>query len=83
MLPGATLLVVDDSSPDGTGELADEMAAKEAQLRVIHRPTKEGLGRAYVAGFRVALDAGAQRIVQMDADWSHDPGYLPGHRRCA
>ncbi len=77
-LPGATLLVVDDSSPDGTGQLADEMAAKQAAVRVAHRPTKEGLGRAYVAGFRAALDGGAQRIVQMDADWSHDPGYLPG-----
>ncbi len=76
-LPGATLLVVDDASPDGTGELADRLAADDARVRVLHRPGKQGLGRAYIDGFRVALDGGASRIVQMDADWSHDPGYLP------
>jgi dolichol-phosphate mannosyltransferase len=76
-LPGATLLVVDDASPDGTGQLADEMAAKDPRLRVLHRPGKQGLGKAYIDGFRVALDGGAQRIVQMDADWSHHPDYLP------
>jgi dolichol-phosphate mannosyltransferase len=76
-LPGATLLVVDDSSPDGTGELADRLAADDPHVRVLHRPAKQGLGRAYVAGFRNALDTGAGRIVQMDADWSHDPEYLP------
>lgn len=76
-LPGATLLIVDDDSPDGTGHLADELAAHEPCLRVLHRARKEGLGKAYVDGFRVALDAGAGRIVQMDADWSHDPRYLP------
>jgi dolichol-phosphate mannosyltransferase len=76
-LPGATLLVVDDASPDGTGQLADEMAAKEPRVRVLHRPGKQGLGRAYIDGFRIALDGGAQRIVQMDADWSHHPDYLP------
>jgi dolichol-phosphate mannosyltransferase len=76
-LPGATLLVVDDDSPDGTGDLADELAAKDPQLRVLHRPGKEGLGKAYIDGFRIALDAGAERIVQMDADWSHHPDYLP------
>ncbi|CAN5824217.1 hypothetical protein BH24CHL5_BH24CHL5_05830 [soil metagenome] len=77
-LPGATLLVVDDLSPDGTGALADRLASEEARIRVLHRPAKEGLGRAYVDGFKVALDGGATRIVQMDADWSHDPAYLPG-----
>jgi dolichol-phosphate mannosyltransferase len=76
-LPGATLLVVDDHSPDGTGLIADRLAATDPRIRVHHRPGKQGLGKAYVDGFRIALDAGAQRIVQMDADWSHDPGYLP------
>ncbi len=76
-LPGATLLVVDDASPDGTGELADRLAADEPRLRVLHRPGKQGLGKAYVDGFRLALDAGAKRIVQMDADWSHHPDRLP------
>ncbi len=76
-LPGATLLVVDDASPDGTGALADTMAAENPHVRVLHRPGKQGLGRAYIDGFRVALDGGAGRIVQMDADWSHDPASLP------
>jgi dolichol-phosphate mannosyltransferase len=76
-LPGSTLLVVDDSSPDGTGEIADKLAADDARVRVIHRATKEGLGKAYIAGFNVAFESGAARIVQMDADWSHDPKYLP------
>jgi len=76
-LPGATLLVVDDNSPDGTGRLADALAAGNRRIRVRHRTRKEGLGRAYVEGFGVALDAGAARIVQMDADWSHHPDYLP------
>jgi dolichol-phosphate mannosyltransferase len=76
-LPGATLLVVDDRSPDGTGELADRLAADEPRVRVRHRAAKEGLGRAYLDGFRVALDGGARIVVQMDADWSHDPAVLP------
>ena len=76
-LPGATLLVVDDNSPDGTGRLADELAARETRIRVRHRARKQGLGRAYVEGFHVALDGGARQIVQMDADWSHDPDDLP------
>ena len=76
-LPGSSLLVVDDSSPDGTGDLADKLAAAEPRIRVMHRPSKQGLGKAYIAGFKVVLDAGADRIVQMDADWSHDPKYLP------
>jgi dolichol-phosphate mannosyltransferase len=76
-LPGCTLLVVDDASPDGTGEMADRLATDEPRIRVHHRPGKQGLGKAYIDGFRVALDGGAQRVVQMDADWSHDPEYLP------
>ncbi|HEY6637034.1 MAG TPA: polyprenol monophosphomannose synthase [Solirubrobacterales bacterium] len=77
-LPGSgRVLVVDDNSPDGTGELADQLAASNRSISVLHRPYKEGLGPAYLAGFRVALDGGAQRIVEMDADFSHDPSYLP------
>ena len=76
-LPGATLLVVDDSSPDGTGDLADRLAAADPRIRVRHRPAKQGLGRAYLDGFGVALDGGADVVIQMDADWSHDPAALP------
>jgi dolichol-phosphate mannosyltransferase len=76
-LPGATLLVVDDGSPDGTGELADAMARDDPRVRIRHRPGKAGLGRAYLDGFRVALDGGATSLIQMDADWSHDPAVLP------
>lgn len=76
-LPAATLLVVDDASPDGTGRVADALASADPRVQVLHRAAKQGLGRAYVAGFRVALAGGARRIVQMDADWSHDPGVLP------
>ncbi len=77
-LPAATLLVVDDGSPDGTGQIADRLAAADARVRVLHRAAKAGLGRAYLAGFRVALDGGATAVLQMDADWSHDPASLPG-----
>jgi dolichol-phosphate mannosyltransferase len=76
-LPGATLLVVDDGSPDGTGAIADELAAADPRIRVRHREAKQGLGRAYLDGFGVALGGGATTIVQMDADWSHDPTALP------
>ena len=77
-LPQAQLLIVDDSSPDGTGELADGLAAREARISVLHRPGKEGLGAAYRDGFRRALDDPAvQAVVQMDADFSHDPAALP------
>jgi dolichol-phosphate mannosyltransferase len=76
-LPGVTLLVVDDGSPDGTGDLADDLAAADPRVRVRHRPAKQGLGRAYLDGFRIALDGGAERVVQMDADFSHDPAVLP------
>ena len=71
------ILVVDDNSPDGTGRLADDLAAELEVVEVLHRPGKQGLGQAYVAGFGHALDAGAHRILQMDADFSHDPRYLP------
>jgi len=76
-LPGAVLLVVDDGSPDGTGDLADGLAAADPRIRVRHRKAKQGLGRAYLDGFGVALAAGATSVIQMDADWSHDPAVLP------
>jgi dolichol-phosphate mannosyltransferase len=76
-LPAATLLVVDDSSPDGTGRLAEQLAAADARIKVRHRAAKEGLGRAYLDGFRVALAGGATAVLQIDADWSHDPAMLP------
>ena len=76
-LPGAVLLVVDDGSPDGTGELADGLATADARVRVKHRTAKQGLGRAYLDGFGEALRGGATSVVQMDADWSHDPTALP------
>jgi dolichol-phosphate mannosyltransferase len=75
--PDHMVLVVDDSSPDGTGELADRLAAEDPQVQVLHRARKEGLGQAYLAGFEVALHAGAALIVEMDADFSHDPAHLP------
>jgi len=74
--PSYHLLVVDDNSPDGTGELADRMAAQEPRVTVRHRSGKLGLGTAYIEGFRQALAEGAELVAQMDADGSHDPGYL-------
>lgn len=71
------ILVVDDASPDRTGEIADWLAAGHADVEVLHRPAKEGLGPAYVAGFGLALAAGAELVAQMDADFSHDPADLP------
>jgi len=76
-LPQATLLVVDDESPDGTGRLAEALAVSDPRVRVRHRPLKQGLGRAYLDGFGVALTAGAATVIQMDADFSHDPAALP------
>ncbi|MBP5791489.1 MAG: polyprenol monophosphomannose synthase [Kiritimatiellae bacterium] len=70
-------LFIDDNSPDGTGEILDALAAKDRRVHVLHREKKEGLGRAYVAGFKEALRLGADRVVQMDCDFSHDPGDLP------
>jgi dolichol-phosphate mannosyltransferase len=71
------VLVVDDNSPDGTGQLADEMAASNRRIHVLHRPGKAGLGKAYLAGFRWALECGYDFIFEMDADFSHDPQFLP------
>ena len=77
--PGLDLLVVDDASPDGTGHIADRLAAaRPGRLRVLHRTGLLGLGTAYIEGFRQALAAGADVIVQMDCDFSHSPSYLPG-----
>jgi dolichol-phosphate mannosyltransferase len=76
-LPDDDVLVVDDSSPDGTGELADRIAADDERVSVLHRPGKDGLGRAYLAGFELALTAGYELVVEIDADGSHDPAELP------
>jgi len=76
--PRVDVLIVDDNSPDGTGQLADGLAANEPRVRVLHREKKEGLGRAYLAAFRWALAAQYTYILEMDADFSHDPRYLPG-----
>ena len=76
-VPEADVLVVDDGSPDGTGEVAEGLAARDPQVHVVHRTTKEGLGAAYLHGFRVALDAGYDVIGEMDADGSHQPEQLP------
>jgi dolichol-phosphate mannosyltransferase len=76
--PGGTgVLVVDDDSPDGTGAIADRLAAADERIEVMHRARKEGLGPAYIAGFARVLAGGAERIVQMDADFSHDPADVP------
>ena len=77
-LPEVHVLVVDDGSPDGTGHIADGLAAGDQRIRVRHRAAKQGLGRAYLDGFRIALENGATVVVQMDADFSHDPAVLPG-----
>lgn len=71
------ILVVDDNSPDGTGALADELAKEDSRVHVLHRTNKEGLGRAYIAGFNWALERDFDAICEMDADFSHDPKYLP------
>ena len=76
-LPGADILFVDDNSPDGTGVLIDDLAQHDAHIACLHRTQKDGLGRAYVAGFTHALAHGAERVVQMDCDFSHDPADLP------
>jgi len=76
-LPDADLLVIDDSSPDGTARIAEELGQELGGVDVLHRPRKTGLGGAYRDGFAVALERGYDRVVQMDADLSHDPGVLP------
>jgi dolichol-phosphate mannosyltransferase len=75
--PRLEVLVVDDNSPDGTGRVADEMAAGETRIHVLHRPGKQGLGTAYLTGFRWALERDYEFIFEMDADFSHDPKHLP------
>src|ERR1700749_3999277 len=75
--PDADLLVVDDNSPDGTGDLADKLAETDPHVQVMHRTEKAGLGRAYVAGFSWALERGYDVIIEMDADGSHQPEHLP------
>src|SRR5437763_7231466 len=74
---GVRVLVIDDNSPDGTGELADRLAAERDWVSVLHRKQKEGLGPAYIAGFRRALADGAELVLQMDCDFSHDPADVP------
>jgi dolichol-phosphate mannosyltransferase len=71
------ILIVDDASPDGTGAIADRLAAENPEVSVLHRSRKDGLGRAYLAGFQAALDGGAELILQMDCDFSHDPADVP------
>jgi dolichol-phosphate mannosyltransferase len=75
--PHDRVLVIDDNSPDGTGELADRLAAELGFVDVLHRPRKNGLGPAYLAGFRRALDAGAELVLELDCDFSHDPADVP------
>jgi dolichol-phosphate mannosyltransferase len=79
--PRLEILVVDDNSPDGTGDLADRMAQTKSRIHVLHRQAKEGLGRAYIAGFRWGLAQGFQAMFEMDADFSHDPSFLPAFLR--
>jgi len=74
---GLRVVVVDDASPDGTGAIADALAARDPHLRVLHRNGKRGLGGAYLAGFREAIGQGAQALLTMDCDFSHDPGSVP------
>jgi dolichol-phosphate mannosyltransferase len=76
-LDGLEVLVIDDASPDGTGEIADRLAAELPWVHVLHRERKEGLGPAYLAGFRRALDLGAELVFEMDCDFSHDPADVP------
>ena len=76
-LPAADLLVVDDNSPDGTGDLADKLTETDSQVQVMHRTDKAGLGKAYIAGFGWALERGYDVIIEMDADGSHQPEHLP------
>jgi dolichol-phosphate mannosyltransferase len=74
---GGRVLVIDDNSPDGTGELADRLAAEHDWVSVLHRGRKDGLGPAYIAGFRQALDEGAELVLEIDCDFSHDPNDVP------
>ncbi|MBM3970187.1 MAG: polyprenol monophosphomannose synthase [Planctomycetes bacterium] len=80
--PDADVLVIDDNSPDGTGQLAEDLAAADSRIKVLHRAGKLGLGTATVAGFRLAIEYGYDQVLNMDADFSHHPRYLPTIREC-
>jgi len=80
--PDADVLVVDDNSPDGTGQLADEMSAADKRIRVLHREGKQGLGTAILAGFRYGIENGYDHLINLDADFSHHPKYIPSLRDC-
>ena len=77
IVPETNILIVDDNSPDGTGKIADELAKQYPQIKVLHREKKEGVGKAYIAGFKEALKMNPDYVLQMDADFSHDPKYIP------
>jgi len=77
VVPDIKILIVDDNSPDGTGKIADELSKRYGQVKVLHREKNEGLGRAYIAGFKEALKMNPDYILQMDADFSHHPKYIP------
>ena len=77
VVPDVEILVIDDNSPDGTGALADQIAAKDKRVHVLHRPGKQGLGRAYIAGFQWALAHDHELVFEMDCDFSHPPRFLP------
>lgn len=81
--PSLELLVVDDASPDGTGQIADRLAQENPRVHVLHRAGKLGLGTAYIAGFRWALERGFDLVFEMDADFSHDPAHLPAFLKAA
>ncbi|MEY3011332.1 MAG: hypothetical protein RIT45_67 [Pseudomonadota bacterium] len=83
VVPSIEIVVIDDNSPDGTGRIADELAAADSRVHVLHRTAKEGLGRAYIAGFRWALERDYDLIFEMDCDFSHQPKYLPEFLRKA
>lgn len=82
IVPDADVLVIDDNSPDGTGRLADELAAQDSRIKVLHRAGKLGLGTATVAGFRFAIEQSYEHVLNMDADFSHHPRHLPAIREC-
>src|SRR5438552_5563327 len=76
-VPATDILIVDDNSPDGTGKLADSIATEDSRVHVLHRPSKMGLGTAYIVGFKYAIEHSYDAAFEMDADFSHDPRYLP------
>jgi len=82
-VPTTDLLVIDDNSPDGTGQLVDELASRDQRIHTLHRPGKLGLGTAYVRGFQYAIEHDYDLVFEMDADYSHDPKYLPNFLRAA